>query len=124
MAQYMLLVRDDVAGYGKYSHDELKGLIDKMHAWMDKLRKAGVHRGGEKLEDEPGKTVRLNGDRLIVDGPYAEVKELIGGYVIVEAADYDEAVEIGKECPALHYASVLDIRQVANTCDVVLERAH
>ena len=58
--------------------------------------------GGEKLAEEGGKVVSARRSRVtIVDGPYSETKEVVGGYFLVQAADYAEAVELARDCP--HY---------------------
>ena len=53
-----------------------------------------------------------NGQVRVVDGPYAEAKEVVGGYFLIEAADYDEAVEISKGCPHLKYGGRIELRQI------------
>ncbi|MBV8139707.1 MAG: hypothetical protein JO121_29355 [Deltaproteobacteria bacterium] len=50
--------------------------------------------------------------KIIVDGPYADSKEAIGGFYIIEASDINEAVEIGKGCPSLTYGGSVEIREV------------
>jgi len=57
---------------------------------------------GEKLQDETGRVMKGTGTNLAVsDGPYAESKEVIGGFFIIEANDYDHAVELCRDCPAI-----------------------
>ena len=48
----------------------------------------------------------------MLDGPYSETKEVIGGYFAVRAADYDEAVKICEDCPHLEYAGTIEIREI------------
>ncbi len=57
-----------------------------------------------------GKTIKPN--NVITDGPYAEVKEMVGGYLIVKANTLDEAVEIAKSCPNLIYGGNVEVRSV------------
>jgi hypothetical protein len=123
MAQYMLLIRDNLEGYSRYSKEDLAKLIEKMMEWSSQLKKAGIHKGAEKLTDDPGKVLRKRNAQVVVDGPFAEAKELIGGYFLVEAENEAEAVRIAKECPALLAASEIDVRKVADVCgEVVLLR--
>ncbi len=124
MAQYMFLIRDDIQAYSRYSREELTALIGRMGEWSQKLKKAGVHRGAEKLTDEAPRVLRRRQGELVLDGPFAEAKELIGGFFVVEARDEAEAIEIAKECPALQYASEIELRTVAESCQVVVERGH
>jgi hypothetical protein len=119
----MLLVHDDLNEYQKLGRERIGDLIDRMTAWSESLRKAGIHRGAEKLTDDPGRVLRRKGGMSVTDGPYAESRELIGGYFLIEAQDYDAATRIARECPAYHVGSEIEIREVASSCEVVLERA-
>jgi len=67
--------------------------------WMEDLQAAGHLKDRGQPLDNGGKVVR--GGKAVTDGPYAEAKDLIGGYSIVEARDIDQAVELSHECPIL-----------------------
>ena len=94
---------DDAAAYYAMSEAEQQADVDRHIAWF---RKHGDHIvGGEEL-DEPAKVKTLRpgrqGEGIVVsDGPYVETKELLGGFVIIEADSMDEALEIAKEWPSL-----------------------
>lgn len=123
MNTYMLILHDDIKGYESYSRDELKELIGKMSDWAQDLRAKNIHQGSNKLADEPAEYVRYVDDQFIVDGPHTEAKELLGGYFLIHAADKKGAIEIAKGCPAVRYASKVEVRTVHNVCEGVLERA-
>lgn len=94
---------DDAAAYYASSPEEQQADIDRHYAWFAKH--AAHIRGGEEL-DEPAriKTLRpgRQGEGLVVtDGPYVETKELLGGFVIIEADTLDEALAIAAEWPSL-----------------------
>lgn len=57
-----------------------------------------------------GKTLKPGG--LITDGPYAEIKEIVGGYIIVKANDLDEAVQLAENCPILHVGGHVEVRDI------------
>lgn len=83
--------------------------------WADRMRAAGHLKGGAKLTDDAGKVMRTGGADTRVsttDGPYAESKEIVGGYFLVSAADYAEACRIASDCPHLKYGSHIEVRQV------------
>jgi hypothetical protein len=87
-------------------------LGEKAQAWAAQMRATGKHVGGEKLKEEGGKVVGRQKDRIAVtDGPYAEAKEVVGGYMTILAESYDEAVEIARTCPLLEYAQIA-VREV------------
>ena len=82
-------------------------------AWCDKLLAARLLHGADKLRDEPGKIVRRKrGELHVTDGPYSETKELLGGYFIIEADSYEQAIERSRDCPHLEYDGTIEIREV------------
>jgi hypothetical protein len=90
-------------------------LLTEMTAYNEKLVKAGVMLSGEGLHpSSKGKRVRFSGDkRAVVDGPFAEVKELIAGFWIWNVKSIEEAVDWVKQCPnPTGQESVIEIRPV------------
>jgi hypothetical protein len=88
----------------------------EMPKWAAFFEELGPHvQGGEELEAPwDAKTVRVrNGERLVTDGPYAETKEQIGGFFVVEADDLDQAIAIAAKVPVAETASV-EIRPLAS----------
>ena len=79
--------------------------------WSDKLRGEGRMRGGDQLGRRPHRA-RMQGEQAVVDGPYAETKEAIGGYFLIDAASVDEAAEIAKGCPVLRHGGLVDVREI------------
>ena len=111
MPNYMLLLYDGPANQD-FSPDEMQNIIEKYRSWRDGLAKAGRLIGGEKLTDGEGRVLsRTNGQVRVLDGPFSETKEVIGGYFAITAADYDEAVTVARDCPHLEYGTV-ELRQV------------
>ncbi|HEX5831355.1 MAG TPA: YciI family protein [Gemmatimonadaceae bacterium] len=110
MSQFMLLLHEDPADARAMSPEEMQRVIEEYSEWSRKL--AAEHRlvRGVKLRDEGGRHVRPSrreGDGVLVtDGPYVEGKEVIGGYFVVEAPDYDGASAIARECPHLAHGWV------------------
>lgn len=88
--------------------------MKKWMAWMDTLRSSGHFNGvGERLEGT-GKVVRGQA-KSVTDGPYAEAKDSIGGYIVVQAKDIHEAVELSKGCPLLEGdGGMVEVRPVAS----------
>ncbi len=113
MAQFMLLLHESPTDFSSFSPEEIQRVIGEYTAWRLRLEEEGKLAGGLKLKDEGGRELSLENDRVrVVDGPYAEAKEVLGGYFLIEAADYDEAVEISKGCPHLEYGSRIVLREV------------
>ena len=113
MPSYLLLLHQDMRPSREYAPEEMMAIIKEYMAWSDRLRKDGKYVSSNKLTDEPGKILRPKGGRVAVtDGPYAETKELVGGYYCVSAADYDEACRIAETCPHLKYGGRIEVRQI------------
>src|SRR5512145_739235 len=77
----------------------------EMRAWRDELERAGVFRTGLRLAgiDSATSLRGQGGDVLVVDGPFAETKEMLAGFVLVECADLDEALAWTRRCPILQF---------------------
>ena len=113
MSTFMLLLYDNPAGWQNVTPEQMQSVIGEYVAWAEKLGKEGKLEGGQKLKDEGGKVIRLQGKQHnVVDGPYAETKEVIGGYYMIKAKDYAEAVEIAKSCPHARYGPKIEVRQI------------
>ena len=81
--------------------------------WGNRLRAEGRVKAGEKLTFDAGRAMRSTGGRVMVtDGPYAESKELLGGFFVIAAKDYDEACRIAESCPHFKYGGNIVIRQI------------
>lgn len=113
MPRYMLFLHEDLGQFEKNSHDDMMRIIKEYGAWAEKLKLAGRLAGGEKLADDPGRVLRPGGNTFsITDGPYAEGKEIVGGYFTIVASDYHEACQIAGECPHLKYGGRIEVRMV------------
>jgi len=106
---YMLLFRGTDLRKG-LSAEELQKVTDDWMAWFKRLTEQGKALAGQPLERE-GKIVSGK-DRIVSDGPFAESKESIAGYILLQAATLDEAVKIAKECPGLDYGISVEVRLV------------
>ncbi len=96
-----------------YNAQDSKEAIDNMQAWMNwmgELAQKGILVGAEPLQPT-GKQV-IGTKKVITDGPYTEAKEHVGGYLIVNAKDIDEAVEISKGCPVLSENGKVEVRPI------------
>ncbi len=92
------------------SPEAMQAQMQKWNQWMQSLSQKGIMIGGEPLE-RTGKQV--NGSKKVVtDGPFVEAKEMIGGYLVVNAKDINEAVEISKGCPIFDVDGKLEIRPI------------
>jgi hypothetical protein len=111
MAKFMLILHSTPGIWRKLSAEEIQHKVEKYQAWIDKIHSSGRHVSSEKLGEEGGKLLSLQQGRLIiVDGPYSETKEVVGGYYVFRAANYEEAIELTRDCPFLEDGRI-EIRQ-------------
>jgi hypothetical protein len=105
--------RRQPSDFSNFSPEETQQIIGEYVAWRSKIQAEGKYVGSNKLKDEGGRHVSMrNGKARIVDGPYAEAKEVMGGYFVINAANYDEAVETSKGCPHLKYNGWIEVREI------------
>jgi hypothetical protein len=111
--EYMLLIYSNEADGKKVSAAEQGQIYQEYMAFTQDLNKSGKNKGGAPLEQTPtATTVRVrNGKTVVTDGPFAETKEQLGGYYLVEAKDLDEAISIAARIPGSKYGSI-EVRPV------------
>jgi hypothetical protein len=113
-SEYMLLFRG--THWDKsLSPEQLQKVMGQWSAWFERLLDEGKIKSAHPLMDE-GKIVTWKKGQTVADGPFAESKEAIGGYFLLEIGDLDEALRIAKECPALQYGMTVEVRPVAAQC--------
>ena len=117
--KYMLLFRGNDWHKG-LSPEEMQQVAGQWMAWFNRLTQQGKAIAGNPLERE-GKIVSGKNGRVVADGPFAESKEAIGGYFLLQVKSFDEALAIAKECPGLAYGSVVEVRPVAEECPIAEE---
>jgi hypothetical protein len=112
--QYLLLICDDEQKFGTLSEAELATRHQGWNTLTQDLIAANKLRGGERLRPTAtATTLRVNnGQRLLSDGPFAETKEQLGGFYVVEADNLDEAVDWAAKMPHLAGGGVVEIRPI------------
>jgi hypothetical protein len=116
MNHYLLLLHNDpkVFQAESMSPQRMQEIFAKYSAWRKELADSGRLAGSNKLENGTGRVMRADGAAgkiHITDGPYAESKEVIGGYFMVTADNYEDVVELARNCPHLEFGAV-EIRRV------------
>jgi hypothetical protein len=109
MAAFMLLFRG--AAPRNDSPEQLQQQMKKWMDWFDGLTRAGAYKGQGAPLEQGGKVVR-GARKAVSDGPYAEAKDLVGGYAIVEAANVEAAVELARGCPIFEREGAVEVRPV------------
>jgi len=110
--QYLLLIYDDEKKWGEMPAAEQEKILAEYFAFTDSVQKSGHYRAGEALQPTTtATTVRVeNGKTLTTDGPFAETKEQLGGFYLIEAANLDEAISIAARIPSTRIGGSIEIR--------------
>jgi hypothetical protein len=106
--QYLLLIYEREADWNAMSEKDKGAIFQEYMAFTQGIMKSGQHRAGDALQPvATATTVRVrNGKTVTTDGPFAETREQLGGYYLVEAKDLDEAIALAARIPAARYGSV------------------
>jgi hypothetical protein len=109
MAEFILIFRRDYKSADiQPTQEKFSEHLKHWDAWYGSLNEAGVLVRPNQRIDGVGKIVKAD---AVIDGPYSEIKESVGGFIIVKANDYDEAEEIAEGCPVLELGGNVEIRQ-------------
>ncbi len=113
VAEFMLLIRGGDEDAPEMSPEQAQQRIQKYIDWSRKLREQGQNLGANELA-AGGVVLRSRGGEVVVDGPFAETKEAIGGYYHIQADDENAAIAIARECPALGHGGAVEVRAIVD----------
>jgi hypothetical protein len=111
--QYLLMIYTDQSAWMKFTKEQQEQGAAAYTAYTQALKKAGVFVGANRLQPTTvATTVReANGKTQVLDGPYAESKEQLGGYYLIDVPDLDAALSWAARCPAANYG-VVEVRPI------------
>jgi hypothetical protein len=111
--QYLLLLHSDESGWSKMTQAEQQQGMAAYMAYSEALKKAGAFVGSNRLQPvSAATTVKIaNGKQQVLDGPYADSKEQLGGYFLIEAPDLDGAITWAARCPGASHGTI-EVRPV------------
>ena len=114
MTEYLLLFRGGHEGQAedKQSPEKWQAHMEKWMQWMGALTEQGKFVGAQPLK-AAGKVVSGT-SKVVTDGPFVEGKEMVGGYLICKAENFEEAVEISKGCPLLIHNGIVEVREIGD----------
>ncbi len=101
------------------SPEQMQQVSDVWMKWFNRLKEEGKCAGGNPLEQES--RVVSGRNRAVSDGPFAEAKELVGGYFLLTVATLEEAVAIAQQCPGLPHGIKVEVRPIAGECSMNAE---
>lgn len=113
MAKFMYLFRRQASNDRPSSPEEMQRQMKAWMDWIDRLKQEShLVTTGDRLSGT-GKVVRGK-SKSVTDGPYAEAKDTIGGYLVIEAADLDQAAALAHGCPVLQVEGSVEVRPIAS----------
>ena len=118
--KYLCMGYYDPAKHAAMTEDERNAMFDECFAYDDHLRANGNSFGGEGLEPS-GAALTLylkNGKVATTDGPYAETKEQLGGFGVLEARDMNHAIQLMSQHPAMKYGTLWEIRPIGDMSEI------
>jgi hypothetical protein len=113
MEEFIILMRlDIITKETQPSPEQLQEYMKMYHDWVGGIAAQNKFLGGKGLSTE-GKVIKS--DHVVTDGPFAEIKESIAGFIMIKAKDFDEAAKIAGACPILHgQGNSVEIRKVVS----------
>lgn len=112
MAKFLFLLYSDPSEFENISPEEIQQVIQAYQAWAGGVAERGNLLLGHKLKDGEARNLVPKGNEIVVDGPFSETKEFVGGFYLIQARDYDEAVELCSSSPHLTYGGRIEIREI------------
>src|SRR5688500_5481975 len=100
MAEYLILIYEDEAKYATATPEVLNEVMQAHNAFAAQVEQRGVKLVGGNALQPTGTATSVRGGSDVTDGPFAETKEALGGYYLIDAPDLDSALAVAKQCPA------------------------
>jgi hypothetical protein len=118
--QYLLMCCFDEKQWELIPESQRNGIMQEYGEWVQSTTKTGHYCAGAKLKaTSSATTIRAkNGKPAIIDGPFAETKEQLGGYHLIECKDLDEAISIANRIPTLRVGGTIEVRPLENPLPV------
>jgi hypothetical protein len=122
--QYLLIIYESPAAFAMRQGEEGRAYMGAWQAYAEALRNAGVTAGGKGLAPpSTAATVRFqNGERTVQDGPYADTKEQLGGFFILDVPDLDTALEWAARAP-VNLGGAVEVRPAMGSCQTTVSEA-
>ena len=109
MKQFMMLFWQEKKEQPQPSPEQMQAMLKQWQDWLGGIAAQDKLLGSEALQSN-GKVI--GEDRVITDGPYAEVKEIVSGFASVKAVDLDEATKMAEDCPMLNGSGWVEVREI------------
>ena len=109
MSKFLMVFRGSLAQEMEYSPEKMQGYMQEWMTWIEAMKGKDIYFGGEPLQPS-GCTI--SADKVVTDGPYAEAKDLVGGYVLIKADNLDDARVEALNCPIYQANGSVEVREI------------
>lgn len=111
--RYMILIYSEESSWADVSPERIAEIMSAYQAYTEKLAAAGVLVSGDELNVVgTAKSIRGHGGAQVVDGPFVDTKEQLGGYYLIDCATEEEALKWAKQCPVTMHGGGVELRPV------------
>jgi hypothetical protein len=110
MNNYILFLRNETIDFSSYSPEESQSIMSDFDKWNQEMIQGGLLVASGSLQGGEGRTFRAGG--VVSDGPYSESKEVVTGFLMIQANDLDHATEIASHCPFLPRGGSVEVRPI------------
>ncbi len=111
--RYMILIYSDEASWADVAPERIGEIMGAYNAYTDKLRTAGVFVSGDELNVvATAKSIRGAGGAQVVDGPFVDTKEALGGYYLIDCPTEAEALKWARQCPVTMHGGGVELRPI------------
>jgi len=110
MSKFLMVFRGSLAEEMEFPPEKMQAYMQEWMTWIDAMKSKDIYLGGEPLQPD-GCTIS-GADKVVTDGPYAEAKDLVGGYVLIKADNLDIAKTEALNCPIYQANGSVEVREV------------
>ncbi len=110
MKEFLMIFRNEFTPDFKPTAEQMQESIKQWQDWMGGIAAQGKFVGTNRLSSAGAKVMKPN--NVITDGPYAELKEIVGGYLMVNAENFDQALKLAEGCPIFNVGGNVEVREV------------
>ncbi len=113
MKEFLMIFRNEFKPDFKPTAEQMQASIKQWQDWIGGIAAQGKFAGTNRLSSDGAKVMRPN--NVVTDGPYAELKEIVGGYLMVNAENFDQALKLAEGCPIFGVGGNVEVREVIPT---------
>ncbi len=108
----MVMLRGGYDSFRRMSPEETQRSLERYRRWTEKFIRSGRLASAKKLSGDGVRIVRMKEEDMVLDGPFPESRETVGGLIVIEAGDYKEAFQLVRDCPIFSDGGDIELRKI------------